>query len=196
MIMNEGYNSLFSDNSDLPDLDNDNDTVIQNCDSPDCQKVGQYRAPKSREHLRDYYWFCLEHVRIYNKSWNYYSGMSEDEVEVERRADTYWHRPTRPLGGESFYGYKINGGFRLFDDEDSGKKNHSNNMTATTIELEALSVLDLSPPVTRQEIKNKYKELVKTHHPDTNRGNKDAEEQLKLINRAYETLTRAKNIEV
>ena len=62
--------------------------------------------------------------------------------------------------------------------------------------MEALSILNLSPPVTRQEIKNKYKELVKIHHPDTNRGDKDAEERLKLINRAYETLTRAKKIEV
>ena len=46
------------------------------------------------------------------------------------------------------------------------------------------------------EIKNKYKELVKIHHQDTNRGDKDAEERLKLINRAYETMTRAKKIEV
>ena len=69
--MNEGYNNFFSDKSDLSDLENDNDKVTQNCDSPDCQKAGQYRAPKSREHLQDYYWFCLEHVRVYNKSWNY-----------------------------------------------------------------------------------------------------------------------------
>ena len=194
--MNEGYNNFFSDKSDLSDLENDNDKVTQNCDSPDCQKAGQYRAPKSREHLPDYYWFCLEHVRVYNKSWNYYAGMSEDEVEVERRADTYWHRPTRPLGGDSFYSYKINDSFGLFEDQEVGEKTKSSNLAATGKELEALSILNLSPPVTRQEIKNKYKELVKIHHPDTNRDNKDAEEQLKLINRAYETLTRAKRIEV
>lgn len=194
--MNDGYNNFFSDRSDLSDLENDNDKVTQNCDSPDCQKAGQYRAPKSREHLQDYYWFCLEHVRVYNKSWNYYAGMSEDEVEVERRADTYWHRPTRPLGGDSFYSYKINDSFGLFEDQEVGEKTKSSNLAATGKELEALSILNLSPPVTRQEIKNKYKELVKIHHPDTNRDNKDAEEQLKLINRAYETLTRAKKIEV
>ena len=194
--MNEGYNNFFSDKSDLSDLENDNDKVTQNCDSPDCQKAGQYRAPKSREHLQDYYWFCLEHVRVYNKSWNYYAGMSEDEVEVERRADTYWHRPTRPLGGDSFYSYKINDSFGLFEDQEVGEKTKSSNIAATGKELEALSILNLSPPVTRQEIKNKYKELVKIHHPDTNRDNKDAEEQLKLINRAYETLTRANKIEV
>lgn len=194
--MNEGYNNFFSDKSDLSDLENDNDKVTQNCDSPDCHKAGEYRAPKSREHLQDYYWFCLEHVRVYNKSWNYYAGMSEDEVEVERRADTYWHRPTRPLGGDSFYSYKINDSFGLFEDQEVGEKTKSSNIAATGKELEALSILNLSPPVTRQEIKNKYKELVKIHHPDTNRDNKDAEEQLKLINRAYETLTRANKIEV
>lgn len=194
--MNEGYNSFFSDKSKLSDLENDSDKVTQRCDSPDCKESGQYRAPKSRENLQDYYWFCLEHIRIYNKSWNYYAGMSEDEVEVERRADTYWHRPTRPLGSESFYSYKINDSFGLFEEEESRKQSKSSNLVATATELEALSILNLSPPVTRQEIKNKYKELVKIHHPDTNRDNKDAEEQLKLINRAYETLTRAKRIEV
>ena len=168
----------------------------QNCEWEDCDEDGVCRAPKSRKEIKTFRWFCKKHARQYNSSWNYYAGMSEDEVEVERRADTYWHRPTRPLGGESFYSYKINDSFGLFEEEESRKQSKSSNLVATATELEALSILNLSPPVTRQEIKNKYKELVKIHHPDTNRGDKDAEERLKLINRAYETLTRAKKIEV
>ena len=63
----------------------------------------------------------------------------------------------------------------------------------TAPELSALSILDLSPPVSIQELKDKYKELVKLYHPDTNGGSKSAEEKLKSINRAYETLIRLTN---
>ena len=50
------------------------------CDHPGCNKAGEYRAPKDRN-LKEYYWFCLEHVQEYNAKWNYYGG--EDFVEEE-----------------------------------------------------------------------------------------------------------------
>ena len=43
---------------------------------PGCEAMGEYRAPKSRRDLKDYWWFCLEHVRAYNSTWDYYKGMS------------------------------------------------------------------------------------------------------------------------
>ena len=49
------------------------------CQHPDCDKPGVYRAPKSRKQLNEYFWFCLDHVRDYNKAWDYYAGMSETE---------------------------------------------------------------------------------------------------------------------
>ena len=60
--------------------------------------MGEYRAPKSRNTLRDYWWFCLEHVRAYNGSWDYYKGMTPAQMEQELRADTAWGRPSWPLG--------------------------------------------------------------------------------------------------
>ena len=68
------------------------------CDMPDCHELGEYRAPKSRATLNDYYWFCLEHVRAYNAGWDFYKGMSPAEVEAQLRADTSWQRPTWPIG--------------------------------------------------------------------------------------------------
>jgi hypothetical protein len=189
--MREGFNGslLHGEAVSAPD----DDPAARCCDSPDCGQPGEHRAPKSREQLRDYYWFCLEHVRAYNNAWNYYAGMSEDEVEGERRADTYWHRPTRPFSGESTFGETLHDGFGLFEDEQVSRQKKEERFSATAPELAALSILNLSPPVTRQEIKSRYKELVKRHHPDANGGSKDAEEQLKSINRAYETLTHATN---
>ena len=60
--------------------------------------VAEHRAPKSRENLREYYWFCLEHVREYNKSWNYFEDMSEEQISTYRHNSATWHRPTWDLG--------------------------------------------------------------------------------------------------
>src|SRR5690348_17810776 len=62
------------------------------CDMPGCERFGEYRAPKSRRNLKDYWWFCLEHVRAYNSTWDYYKGMSPGEIEAQLRADTAWQR--------------------------------------------------------------------------------------------------------
>ena len=189
--MREGFNGLLSHGDIVSETDEG--PAVRRCDSPNCDLLGEHRAPKSREQLRDYYWFCLEHVRAYNNAWNYYAGMSEEEVEGERRADTYWHRPTRPFSGERTFSETINDGFGLFEDEAETRASKEDRFSATAPELAALGILNLSPPVTRQAIKSRYKELVKCHHPDANGGSKEAEEQLKSINRAYETLTRATN---
>ena len=50
------------------------------CEHPGCAEAGEFRAPRSRENLNQYRWFCLEHVREYNSKWDFYAGMSEDEI--------------------------------------------------------------------------------------------------------------------
>jgi hypothetical protein len=65
---------------------------------PGCANAGEFRAPKSRETLNDYWWFCLEHVRAYNAGWDFYKGMSAGQIETQLRQDTGWQRPTWPLG--------------------------------------------------------------------------------------------------
>ena len=72
---------------------------IRLCCWPDCAKLGEHRAPVSRDNLDEFYWFCQDHVRIYNRSWNYYVGMSDAEVEACVRSDTTWNRPSWPFAG-------------------------------------------------------------------------------------------------
>ena len=79
----------------------DNELNVRNCDWPGCNDDGLHRAPKSRDELNSYHYFCKIHVRQYNKGWNYYIGMSDAEVEEDVRKDTVWHRPSWPLGGSS-----------------------------------------------------------------------------------------------
>ena len=75
----------------------DTPVKVRGCDRPGCSCAGDYRAPKSRE-LSDYYWFCLDHVREYNKAWDYFAGLSSDAIEAHIRNASVWERPTWPLG--------------------------------------------------------------------------------------------------
>jgi hypothetical protein len=145
---------------------------------------GEFRAPKSPSALREYRWFCIAHVRLYNASWNYYAGMSVDEVEAETRCDSVWRRPSWPFGGAAQGGAPPGDPFGLFDEARSGAGERS----PRTPEEQAMSVLDLNPPVTAMAVKARYKELVKRHHPDANGGDKASEERFKQINSAYETI--------
>ena len=72
--------------------------ATRRCDHPGCADAGEYRAPKSPDRLREYFWFCIDHVREYNKAWNFYAGLSELEIERMVRFDTVWQRQTWPLG--------------------------------------------------------------------------------------------------
>ena len=70
----------------------------RSCDRPDCKGEGVYRAPKSRDSLNNHMWLCLDHIREFNKSWDYFAGMSTDEIEAHVRRDIVGWRPTWPLG--------------------------------------------------------------------------------------------------
>ena len=161
------------------------------CDWPDCHRQGLHRAPRSRDDLENYFWFCLDHVRMYNKAWNYYKGMSEEEVEADLRNDTVWHRPTWPLG-EAGRAFTFAGGgmfarFGIFGRPGNGRP-ASRPRRPETPEVRAMKVLDLEPPVSVATVKARYKVLVKRHHPDATGGDKESEEKFKLINNAYRTI--------
>lgn len=161
------------------------------CDMPECECAGEYRAPKSRRSLNEYWWFCLEHVRAYNSSWDFYKGMSPAEVEAQMRSDASWQRPSWPLGRL---------GHAAWDDEvlrdplrilAQGKADRARKRQAEQVPAELrepLAALGLTWPTTLDVVKTRYKELAKRHHPDANGGSRDAEERLKTINLAYATL--------
>jgi DnaJ-class molecular chaperone len=54
-----------------------------------------------------------------------------------------------------------------------------------------LAQLDLDETATLQDVKMRYKQLVKRFHPDANGGDKQAEERFKSINEAYSNLKSA-----
>lgn len=165
------------------------------CAWPGCSASGTYRAPQSTRELRCFIWFCLEHIREYNQRWNYFAGMNEHEIEAHRRADTTWHRPSWRFGAASIdqtsyfrdpFGFFTNG--ELGDDP---KKSHTRNGTngrGLGKGAEMMAVLQLDPGFTLDDLKRRYKTMVKRHHPDLHGGDRAAEEQLKTINEAYSYL--------
>src|SRR5579863_5075671 len=148
--------------------------AVRLCDHPGCAAAGDYRAPRSRDRLDVFFWFCLDHVRAYNAQWNYYAGMSAAQIEAELRNDTVWQRPTWPLGSRvgSFFAARVRD-FGLFglDDEDAhaGRREKPRKRPMTEQE-QALAVFDLDLPFTMDGLKARYKELVKLHHPDAHGG--------------------------
>jgi hypothetical protein len=160
---------------------------------------GEYRAPRARDRLDDYRWFCLAHVREYNSKWDYFRGFDANEIERHIRADTIWRRPVWPLGGRRTGGPQIHDPLGLSDDAGLGERpapRLDGSEKLTPAERAALTVLELSWPLTRADVKSRYKELVKLHHPDANGGARDAEEKLKEINAAYSTLRACESLPV
>jgi hypothetical protein len=78
------------------------------CQWPGCSRHGGYRAPKGRRAEGEYHDFCLEHVKEYNKTYNYFAGMDEEAVRGFQKADATGHRPTWKLGQNSWA--ELNGG--------------------------------------------------------------------------------------
>lgn len=163
---------------------------VKFCAVEGCAGPADYRAPRSRDALREYIWLCLDHVRAYNTAWNYYAGMSEAEIEAHRRADTTWRRPTWPLGAQEANGRtRQRDPFGILGQDNEPEIAPGDRLVCNDpAERQALATLGLRPPVSAESVKARYKELVKELHPDTNGGDDRAEERLKLVNQAYNTL--------
>jgi DnaJ-domain-containing protein 1 len=175
--------------------DDDNSEPARACDSPGCGGEGLYRAPKAPERLRDYHWFCLDHVRAYNKSWNFCAGLSESQIEAMIRNDTAWDRPTQPMHHWFAHEQRLHDAARAYAAGEARKeraewnrREQQQQREMDTPDAAALRILGLTAPVTYARIKARYIELVKLHHPDANGGDKAAEERLKIINQALQTL--------
>ena len=146
-----------------------------------CDQPGLYRAPAGRERLREFQWLCLDHVREFNRGWDYFKGMSQDQIERHRREDVTWHRPTWRFNGTYGFGQTWRDLFELFGEDERPRPPQRPRSKAE----EMMERLGLEGGFTLAELKRRYKQLAKKHHPDLHGGDRAAEERLKLINEAY-----------
>jgi curved DNA-binding protein CbpA len=169
------------------------------CDHPGCRAAGSTRAPKSRDLLAEHYWFCQLHAGEYNRSWNFFAGMSEEEIEARISDDIVsGGRPTWPLkaSANSREAAASRGFFRdpfgLFGGGAEARERAARERGLGRLEHQALADLDLEPGVEGPAIRSRYAELVKRCHPDANGGDRSAEHKLQRVIRAYKTLRKAK----
>lgn len=170
------------------------------CEAPGCEAVGEYRAPKGRSSEGEYLWFCLDHVRAYNKSYNYFADMPDADVLAWQRASLTGHRPTWKMGTSRADGMRsgdarfnpgaetIDDPFGVFPDSRRAKPAPPPPRRMRSRERRALEELGLDEDARAPDIKARYKELVKRHHPDANGGDRSSEERLREIISAYRTL--------
>ena len=155
------------------------------CNSPDCEELGIYPAPKSRNNLKEYYYFCIDCVRAFNKSWNYFAGLNEEELEVEIRKSVTWDRPSWKFSNKTINN-DFEKAFKFFDEQKKIKKNK-----VIDKKLEnCFKVLELNSDSTLKEIKSRYKIQAKKWHPDTQNSVASPNNKDKFIDisNAYKTI--------
>jgi hypothetical protein len=176
------FNDTYFETSDRP-------VRLRLCDHPDCGQAGDYPAPKSRDNLRDRYFFCLDHVREYNKAWDFFAGLSPTEIEAYTRNAVVWERPSWPLGQWGVAERKLRDKIlRDIFGEPAGEEAPNAEPPMPLAERDALAVLELTPPVDFSVIKGQYRALVKKHHPDVRGNAPENEERFKDISLAFATL--------
>jgi len=172
-------------------LEPDDDKKIRLCQEKDCLNEGEYVAPKS-PNSQEKYFFCLEHVKIYNKRWNYFAGKSQKQIYDFQKNDFFEGKPTKPFS----YGYgskiKFEFEYGLNNEKIKFKKKNksyfSNKNKSNSKVQKALKIFSLSDDFSEKILKKRYKELVKKYHPDLNRSFLNKDSKIKEINNAYNFL--------
>jgi DnaJ-domain-containing protein 1 len=171
-------------------------TTHRTCAHPDCSDEGLYPAPRDPRNLSARQYYCLRHIKEINAKWNGLSGLSEEEIVALQHGAATWNRPTKPFGLNST-------SFRAATFDPDKAKDYYNLFTRIARDSaipsgpalppdvqQACAVFTLSPPLTPEKVKERYRHLAKKYHPDVNRGDTKAEDRIKQINGAYQVLLR------
>ena len=161
------------------------------CDWNNCSVEGHYKAPKERDNSKNFRLLCLEHIKEFNKNWNYFSGMNDQEIIEFLRSDMIWHKPTQSFSSSDNF-FKILWNNALKDEMNklnfNNEFNHMNKFKFNNTDIKAFGILGVTVGLKWEKIKEKFKKLVKKFHPDMNAGNKKFENKLKIITLAYTQL--------
>ena len=160
------------------------------CQWNKCRNVGKYRAPTERDNIKNFKWLCEKHIVLFNKNWNYFEGMSENEIQKFIKSDLTWHRPTQKFGAaDNFFNIlwnnALNDKFNFFNENNSINKKING---LSEKDKDALKIMELELSADWLTIQKKFKTLVKKFHPDKHSGNKQYEDKLKKITLAYSHL--------
>ena len=161
------------------------------CDWNNCKELGEYKAPVERDNSKNFRMLCLKHVKEFNKNWNYFSGMNDNQIMNFLKSDMTWHKPTQSFSSSDNF-FKVLWNNTLKDESDKMKiRNEYDHMRQFKFDhkdIKAFEILGLTVGMKWIKVQEKFKTLVKKFHPDMNLGNKKYEDKLKMITLAYTQL--------
>jgi hypothetical protein len=171
----------------------------RHCSAPGCAEPGEFRAPPedgrrpSFDGPGDWRWLCLDHVREFNDSYNYFSGMSSDEIEAAQTPYGGWERETRAFSNPSpppkwadFTDPLDAIGARFRRPATDGDRKDGRELSKG--DRSSLAVLGLGTDADRRALRQRYADLVRRYHPDRNGGDRSHEKALQAVIEAYTQL--------
>ncbi|HSQ96058.1 MAG TPA: J domain-containing protein [Croceibacterium sp.] len=184
------------------------DETGRECEADGCREAGEFRAPGSRaagfDGPGEWRWYCLDHVREFNSAYDWFAGMSADEILAAQSPIAGWQTETRAFRADA----GADGLPRWADFHDpldaigarandirvrAGSRRAFDSAWArfTSMEREALGVMGLDPQTDRTKLRRRYSELVRRYHPDRNGGDRSHERRLQRVVEAYQLLRKA-----
>lgn len=164
----------------------------QSCDWPDCAEPSGYPAPVEPDSDEKRH-FCLDHIKVYNKSYNFFEGMEQKDIAAYQRSAHTGHRPTWNMGTQRAKpGARPDWQFQDAHELMKGANMSSRPTTGkrvTSGQKRALEALELDENTNPKDVKSRYKSLIKRYHPDANGGDRSLEEQLNKVIQAFNFLT-------
>lgn len=181
-------------------------TQGRRCEAPDCGEAGEFRAPGVRpsgfDGPGDYRWFCLDHVRAFNAGYDFFAGMTADEILEAQSPIHGWEQETRafrPNGNVDFAPRWADFADPLEAISARARAHmqarrptqRQDGRPVTPDERRALDVLGLPLDADRKGLRSRYSELVRKYHPDRNGGDRGYEARLQEVVEAYQLLRKA-----
>jgi len=170
------------------------------CEWEGCVSLGGCKAPKGPDRLREYYNFCTVHAREYNKNWNFFSGMTDDDIREWQAGARHGHRPTWDVrkntaerssarkkakaGGGGAYADPLS----IFGDGGQEAVAEQPRRRLSKMQIKALNDLGLDDTATKEDVRKRYTKLVKQFHPDANKGDRSSEDSFARVVKAHRTL--------
>jgi hypothetical protein len=168
-----------------------------NCAVPGCDAQGEYKAPLQPADFDGpgaWRFLCLDHVREHNAKYNFFEGMSADEITRAQSPLAGWDRPSRRFAANgadppprwSDFTDPLDAISTRFGSVEAARPSRFSKP-----ERRALSVLGLGEDADRHQLRQRYSGLVRRYHPDKNGGDRSHEARLGEVIEAYQLLRKA-----
>jgi DnaJ-domain-containing protein 1 len=178
------------------------------CEHPRCARAGEFRAPNPYGKAPgpngpgDYLWFCLDHVREFNMGYDWFEGMSAEQIAQAQSPINVWPSETRAFRASGNVDSPpkwadfndpleaISARFKGRVEEAIPQPRADGHMLSGD-DRKALKTLGLGEEADRKAVRGAYSRLVRKYHPDKNGGDRAHEKALQDVIAAYTHLRKA-----